>query len=95
MKFLIVIVIVFGILGYLIYLAKKNQKLENEIEAERKAKEKQIEITKIYEKYQERANEIKNQENTVSASDGNIADIICSGNDSIASFNNRVSNDKK
>ena len=95
MSVLIVILVVLVILGYLIYLSRKNQKLEREIEAEKKAKDEQIEITKTYEKYQERANEIKNEEKTVADSGSDVAGIIGSGNDSIASFNNRVSNNKK
>lgn len=87
MKVLVVLVIVFGVLGYLIYLSRKNQKLNDEVEAEKKAKEKQIEITKTYEKQQKKADEIKNRDKAVSKDEKDIESIVSSSNDAIASFN--------
>lgn len=87
MKVLVVLIIVFGVLGYLIYLSRKNQRLNDEIEAEKKAKEKQIEITKTYEKQQKKADEIKNRDKAVSKDEKDIESIVSSSNDAIASFN--------
>lgn len=94
MSVLIVIVLVLGILGYLIYLARKNRILEKEIEEARKATYKQIEITKTYEKQQNKANEIKNRKEPVVKDEKNVEDAIASGNNAIASFNKLQDNKK-
>lgn len=94
MKILVVLVIVFGILAYLIYLSRKNQKLEDKVKTEEEAKNKQIEVVKIYEKQQTKVDEIKNQKETVTGNEKSVEDFISTGNDAIASFN-QLQNNKK
>ena len=94
MSILIVILVVVAILAYLIYLSKKNRRLEEEIEEARKATYKQIEITKSYEKQQNKINEIKNREKPVVEDAKNVEDAISAGNDAIASFNKLQDNKK-
>ena len=89
MKIVIIVVVVLGFLGWLIYLAKKNEKLENEIKEANKLKEKQIQITKAYEESQRKADEIKNKKE-----EQKVEATVDFANDAIASFNNRVQNNK-
>lgn len=87
MKVVIVLVIVFGILGYLIYIARKNQKLDEELKQARKAAEKQIDITKLYEKQQAKVNEIKAKEQVEVKDEKSVEGNIDTANSLIDSFN--------
>ena len=87
MKVAIVLIIVFGILGYLIYIARKNQKLDEELKQARKAAEKQIDITKLYEKQQAKANEIKAKEQVEVKDEKSVEGNIDTANSLIDSFN--------
>lgn len=94
MKTVIIIVLIVVFFGWLIYLAKRNQKLENEIETEKRLKDEQIAITKAYERQQSKADEIKSQEKHTEPVKESVEDNISAGNDVIASFN-RMQDNKK
>lgn len=89
MKTVIVVIVIVAFFGWLIYLAKKNQRLTDEIKEANELKEKQIQITKAYEEKQRQANEIKNKKE-----EPKVEATVDFANNAIDSFNNRVQNNK-
>lgn len=78
---------VFVLLGLLIWFVKRNQKLKDKAEVAKKTVEKQTEITKVYEKQQQKANEVKNKPIGGKVDEETVKDSIDSINDVISSFN--------
>lgn len=88
-KAIVVIVLLLSGIGVLVYFAKKNEKLKEQIEELESTNQKQVEVTKVYEEKQKVANEIKEVKKD------NAGDSISAGNSIVDSFNKLSNKGKK